>query len=106
MSVNLLGQRVVILGSTQAAFELLDKRGAMYSDRPFLPVACGIVGHIRTIPMLSYNEKARKLRRMIMKAVGSRVLVDELMPLMSENIQTFLHGLLETPKDFKNHLRL
>lgn len=106
VSVNLLGQRVVVLGSTKAAFELLDKRGAAYSDRPFLPVACGIVGHIRTIPMLSYNETARKLRRMITKAVGTRVLVDELMPMMSENTQNFLLGLLETPKDFKNHLRL
>lgn len=104
--MNLLGQRVVILGSTQAAFELLDKRGALYSDRPLLTVGCDIVGHIKTIPMLSYNEKARKLRRMITKAIGNRALVDELMPLMSENVQTFLHGLLETPSDFKNHIRL
>lgn len=56
--------------------------------------------------MLSYNETARKMRRMITKAVGTRVLVDELMPMMSENTQNFLLGLLETPNDFKNHLRL
>ena len=104
--MNLLGQRVVILGSVQAAFDLLDKRSLNYSDRPFLPVACGIVGHARTVPMLSYGEKMRKLRRLITKAVGTRALVDEFMPLMAVNTQNFIHGLLEKPQDFKNHIKL
>lgn len=104
--MNLFGQRVVILGSIQAALDLLDKRGLNYSDRPYLPVACGIVGHIRTIPMLSYGDKMRKLRRMISKAVGTRALVDEFMPLMSVNIEKFLYGLLQKPQDFEDHLHL
>lgn len=104
--MNLLGQRVVILGSVQAAFDLLDKQSLNYSDRPYLPVACGIVGHVRTVPMVSYGEKMRKLRRMITKAVGTRALVDEFMPLMAANTQNFIHGLLENPQDFKNHIKL
>lgn len=31
---NTLGQHVVVLNSVQAAVDLLDKRGANYSDRP------------------------------------------------------------------------
>lgn len=33
-----LGQHIIILGSAQAAFDLLDKRSAIYSDRPRSPI--------------------------------------------------------------------
>lgn len=32
--LQILGQPMVVLGSAQAAFELLEKRSAQYSDRP------------------------------------------------------------------------
>lgn len=32
---NMIGQHVVVLNSVQASVELLEKRGAKYSDRPF-----------------------------------------------------------------------
>lgn len=32
--VNLLGQPIIVLNSVESAVDLLDKRGAIYSDRP------------------------------------------------------------------------
>jgi hypothetical protein len=34
LSFSVLGQRVIVLNSVEAAVDLLDKRGAKYSDRP------------------------------------------------------------------------
>jgi hypothetical protein len=34
LSFNVLGQRVIVLNSVEAAVDLLDKRGAKYCDRP------------------------------------------------------------------------
>ena len=35
MYFDILGQKTVVLSSEAAANELLNKRGAIYSDRPF-----------------------------------------------------------------------
>ena len=39
IGLNMFGQPVIILGSSKAAIDLLDKRSACYSDRPELPMA-------------------------------------------------------------------
>lgn len=38
MSLNILGKRLVILSSEEAATDLLDKRGLKYADRPSFPM--------------------------------------------------------------------
>lgn len=38
MSINVFGQNVIILNDAKAASELLDKRSAIYSDRPTFPM--------------------------------------------------------------------
>ena len=37
MSFHVLGRVLVILGSTKATKDLLEKRGHTYSDRPVIP---------------------------------------------------------------------
>ena len=36
--LNLMGKSLVVLNSEEAARELLDKRSAIYSDRPAFPI--------------------------------------------------------------------
>lgn len=38
MRVTILGRSTIILGSQQAATDLLEKRSGIYSDRPDTPV--------------------------------------------------------------------
>jgi hypothetical protein len=38
ISLNVLGRTIIVLGSEKAASELLDKRSAIYSDRPSFPI--------------------------------------------------------------------
>jgi hypothetical protein len=42
--LNMLGQSLIILTTSQAAHDLLAKRGAKFSDRPRLVVSCGLSG--------------------------------------------------------------
>jgi hypothetical protein len=37
--VDILGQKIVILGSATAVNDLLEQRGAIYSDRPVTPMS-------------------------------------------------------------------
>lgn len=47
MYLEVLGKPIIVLGSEQAATDLLDKRGANYSDRPDFPIfqrqVCSVV---------------------------------------------------------------
>jgi hypothetical protein len=38
ISINTMGQTVVVLNSLEIAKDLLEKRGTIYSDRPWIPV--------------------------------------------------------------------
>lgn len=106
ISMNVLGQRIAIISSVRVAFDLFEKRSVIYSDRPHLVVAGETVGHANTIPMAPYGERMRKIRRMFTKAVGTKALMEDFMPLMSETIQDYLMHLLKKPQDFRDHIRL
>lgn len=54
----------IILGSTKAAHDLLDKRGAIYSSRPRRTVACEWVGRNIFTPLLPYSDKWKTHNRM------------------------------------------
>lgn len=43
MSVNVIGQTLVIINDSQIAVEILDRTGSTFADRPPLPMAtlCG-----------------------------------------------------------------
>ena len=105
VSVNVLGQRTVYLGSLQVAHDLLETRGTKYSDRP-KSVVGAMVGYYRTVPMVCYGETLKLVRRMFTKAVGTRALMEDFMPLMSRTVQDFAWNLLQSPQDFSEHVRL
>ena len=44
MSINAFGQTTVIINSPSLAIKLLERKGAIYSDRPRVPVAGEIMG--------------------------------------------------------------
>jgi len=47
--INVLGHDMIILNSSKAAFDLLDKRSATYSNRPILVMGGEIVGWNRIL---------------------------------------------------------
>jgi hypothetical protein len=49
--INVLGQEMIILNSSKAAVDLLDKRSANYSDRPVVMMCGEIVGWNRSLAL-------------------------------------------------------
>ena len=93
------------MGSVKAARELLDNRSNKYSDRP-KSVLADMIGYVKTIPMAGYGDKMRTIRRMFSKAIGTRALMDELMPLMSRTVQDYAVNLVSSPENFIKHIHL
>ncbi|KAJ3485041.1 hypothetical protein NLI96_g5232 [Meripilus lineatus] len=105
MSLNLLGQRVVILNSAEFATELLEKRGAIYSDRPTLTMSGELVGWKNSLGLVRYNDKFREYRRFISHKMGTKSLVQEFYQLEEMETRRFIQRVLQEPEDLAAHIR-
>ena len=56
MYLNALGQPIIIINSLKVAFELLDRRANIYSDRPLLIVANEILCGGLFTAFMSYGD--------------------------------------------------
>jgi hypothetical protein len=56
MYLNALGQPIIVLHSLKAAFELLDRRANIYSDRPRLIFAQDILCGSLFMAFMSYGD--------------------------------------------------
>lgn len=86
------------------AVDLLDKRSAIYSDRPHLTVAGDIIGHSKHIPLTPYGDSMKKQRRLFTRMFATSPLVAKFRPLIYENVQDLLLRLVESPQNFKGHI--
>ncbi|KAF8523765.1 cytochrome P450, partial [Hysterangium stoloniferum] len=58
--LNVLGTSLLYVNSAKMAYELFDKRWAIYSDRPILPMVGLYVLLFYTIGMMPYGERWRQ----------------------------------------------
>jgi hypothetical protein len=56
MYLNALGQPIIVLNSLKVAFELLDRRANIYSDRPRLIVAYEVLCGSLFAAFMSYGD--------------------------------------------------
>ncbi|KAJ7622192.1 cytochrome P450 [Roridomyces roridus] len=63
MYLKLPGMSIVVLDSLQAAEDLLEKRSAIYSDRPIFPLY-ELFGWTSTLTMMPYGKKFTQYRQM------------------------------------------
>jgi hypothetical protein len=59
LSFQIFGQVIVVLNSAEAAKDLLEKRSAIYSDRPVLPILEMCVVDYFTHGVLAHNNQDR-----------------------------------------------
>ncbi|KAG2138836.1 cytochrome P450 [Suillus cothurnatus] len=69
---EVLGQHIVVLNSVKSAMDVLDKKGAVYSDRPVLPMGGELVGWKHTLALLPYGDRCRQLRENMHRIIGNR----------------------------------
>ncbi|KAI0844809.1 cytochrome P450 [Daldinia vernicosa] len=93
----------IILGSAQAAWDLLEKRGAKYSSRPrFIMGGELLSGGMRGL-MAPYGAFWRRWRKLLHSGFMNRQSLTY-RPIQSLESKVLMHDLLQTPKAFRKHL--
>ncbi|KAJ7189270.1 cytochrome P450 [Mycena filopes] len=103
--LNLAGQSVVVLLSYTAMVDLLEKRSALYSDRPQLTMYFDLVGWNFNFALMRYGDKWRAHRRLFNQKFNQTGSV-KFRPKEMIVTHTLLSRLLRTPDDFEHHLKL
>ncbi|KAK5445145.1 hypothetical protein LTS15_010236 [Exophiala xenobiotica] len=95
---------MIVLSSDVAVKDLLDKKSAIYSDRPDMFIGQKIAsGNLRLVVM-RYGDNWRMIHRMIHNILNIKAAVTYL-PYQDLENKILLAGLLDTPDDFLNHIR-
>ncbi|KAF5321043.1 hypothetical protein D9619_000276 [Psilocybe cf. subviscida] len=104
-SVTVLGQTVIVLNSAQIARDMLDKKSAIYSDRPVLQMGGELVGWKNTMVLLPYGERFRHYRRLFHSVIGSPLAVKSFEPSEEIEARRFLRQVLLKPNELATHIR-
>ncbi|KAF9026841.1 cytochrome P450 [Hymenopellis radicata] len=105
VSLNILGQRILVINSARVAVDLLEKRGSIYSDRPTSPMGGELVGWKNTLVLLKYGPRFRAGRRMAHQLFGNHATMKKFHPVEELETRRFLKRLLVKPTELDAHIR-
>ncbi|KAF8815498.1 putative monooxygenase [Phlegmacium glaucopus] len=105
MHVDIFGKSFVIVNSSKIAKDLLEKRSAIYSDRPHLVMAGELIHYDKLFAMLPYGEEWRKQRRLFNQDLtqGTIPRYDQ---LKEQQVAILIRNLLDNPSPLVAELRL
>lgn len=101
---RVLGQHIIIIGSIDVARELLDRRSATYSDRPFLQ-ANEEFGTSFNTAYLPYGETLRVHRKLFHQTIGAEASA-EYHDLYFRRAYELVIDLISAPHKLEQHLEL
>ncbi|KAI0336742.1 CyP450 monooxygenase [Cubamyces sp. BRFM 1775] len=101
--LDAFGQPILILGTHEAAVDLLEKRSAIYSDRTASPIV-ELGGFDWVMVFIGYGPLWRRHRRAIHRFFNPNS-VKQFRPIQRQSVANFLMQLLSTPDDFSEHIR-
>ncbi|KAF7352084.1 Cytochrome P450 [Mycena venus] len=103
MHLKVLGRSMIILDTYQAAVDLLDKRGLIYSDRPKFTLY-ELLGWQPSLTFLQYGKQFNTQRQMHQTYL-SRHKVEDFKPMQTQEARTLVRNLLEsTPERYEKFL--
>ena len=103
--LNVMGQVTIILNSSRAAVDLLDKRSATYSDRPVAMMCGEIIGWNRVLPLTQYGPRFREFRKNLSRFIGTRASTEKFAPLLERETAKFVARVLADPGSLARHIR-
>ena len=96
---------MIVLNSSKAAVEILDKRSANYSDRPVIMMCGEIVGWNRSLALTQYGPRFRVFRKYLSKAMGTRTSVEKFAPLQEKETAKFVAKIMADPDSLVQQIR-
>jgi hypothetical protein len=106
MYLNVLQQPILVVSSAKIAIDLLEKRGAIYSDRPLYTLAGEMAGYNQVLTLLPYGPDSRLQRKILHKYLGTRQEIDKFVPLLELENHWLLRRVLDEPDGLVEFLRL
>ncbi|KAF9256203.1 cytochrome P450 [Marasmius fiardii PR-910] len=102
--LQIFQQPMVLLNTFEAAQDLLEKRSAIYSDRPRFVLFSELMGWQNASTHVRYGPRFRKHRRFIHQTFNQQA-SQILKPIQEKETLTLIRGLMTTPDHFYQHLR-
>ncbi|KAF5324359.1 hypothetical protein D9619_011338 [Psilocybe cf. subviscida] len=99
-----LGDNILVLNKKEDADELLERRAAIYSDRPIYPII-RLLGWEFNIAFFQHDDHWR-LHRRICHNFLRRDNLATIYPVVTEKVHELLAGLLSSPEDFGHHNKM
>ena len=103
--LEIFGKHMIILNTFEAAQDLMERRSAIYSDRPSIAFGGDFVGWSRTTVLLPYGARHRASRRLMQQVIGTQSAMHKFDEIEASEVLKFLKNLLDTPDDFAEHVR-
>jgi cytochrome P450 len=104
-SISVLGTRIVILNSANAAIDVLEKKSAVNSNRPHLTMAGDLAGWGNSFFLQQYGERFQQSRTMFHKLFGSPDKLRAFHPIRQQEAQRFVRDVLNVPGELADHVR-
>ncbi|KAH7320356.1 cytochrome P450 [Rhizoctonia solani] len=106
ISLNIMGQIIIVLNSAEAANEILGRRAAIYSDRPQLQMVRNenLTGWGKNTAFLPYGERWRKQRRMTHEVLHKKA-SEEFWPAVTRQSRLALQRLLDRPQAYSDEFK-
>ncbi|GJJ13366.1 hypothetical protein Clacol_007618 [Clathrus columnatus] len=95
-------QHILIVNTPKAAFDLLEKRGKIYSDRP-ASVMVKMIGLDDTWTLLPYGETLRSFRRLGRQFMGVHA-IRKYQSIQEEEARSFAKSILVSPSQLQEHV--
>ncbi|KAI0635121.1 cytochrome P450 [Trametes polyzona] len=96
--LHAFGQGLLFVNTYDAAVALLEKRGAIYSDKPKMVMAGELCGCDNMIGLTPYGDRLRRQRKLMLQALGPNR-VSAYHPLLEIQTHNLLQNILNSPED-------
>ncbi|KAI0677671.1 CyP450 monooxygenase [Trametes maxima] len=100
--MNVLGQPMVVLGSSKAVYELLEVQSAISSDRSYSPMA-DLTGFLWDFALEGYTSRWRAQRRAFHQLFYANA-IEAYRPTQLREVHRLLRKLVTTPDGFVGHI--
>nr|VWO96616.1 N/A [Ganoderma boninense] len=100
-----LGSKLLVLSSFEAARDLLDRKGAIYSSRPRLVVKNELRGWNWSLILMAYGKEFLAYRRAIQQEFAHPVVVASYRPIIVRESISLIRRLVQTPEDMSKHVK-
>ncbi|KAJ6257386.1 Cytochrome P450 monooxygenase CLM2 [Drechslerella dactyloides] len=104
-SVTVFNQTIILIHDLNIAFELLDKRSAKFSSRPYFPFAGDLCGYGVLMTFQRYNRNWRQQRKIAAGQLGSNKSIIKFQPTVDLQVRRFLLNTLRNPGDLVFNLQ-